>query len=466
MSDIITPEQPVQDVDPMVALQEKKKAAAQAMVAQTNFDPNAQTEPETTPQPEPEPEPVKQEEIPEDPIEPPKQEDDSEFSLDSHSEENLTPDPEPESALQEPKEKKSGFDLRAQLKTVSNDLKSREEELAQRDEELARLQGELNQTKTEKEKLATTAHAPESHPDFIKKYNGYTKSIDDKLTSKSQWEGLNLSTNDKVAMAAEASMISELPVQDRQKAHESLRLTFAKKLGLIDHEETDFSVDPEAEAKATNYVNTFAEISNGYKELVDLRDELKDRLENGKIEIGYQEREAAAKPIRKRVASLIEMDQSLIEDDPQSLMAVASLTLKEDEKLAKGVKTTVENYRLGRRQLSQTEIDQITDSGKDLDEHVQTMERKVEKDNEKLDGYLAACIALKPVIEKLVRADAKSKSKKKDKQDTESTIRSLTNTPVKPKPTAPITEGPTTPESLEAKKKAYAEQAFGKVVSS
>lgn len=472
MSDTLAPAEPAPLVeapaeDPMVALREKKKAMVSGLVAATNFDETEApespvAEPEPIPAPEPELEHKTAPEATETPVEEPDEDIEVEFNLDSHSESNQLE--EATEQQEQPAPKKEGFDLRRELSKAKGELKEKEESYAAKEEELARMQAELDSYKTENDKLSTTAQTPESHPTFIKGYEDYTKSIDDKLTSKGLWNALNLSTNDKVTMAAEAAGISSLPVNQRQGAHEALRLTFAKRLGLIDPTETDFSIDPEAEEKANSIVNVFAEVSGGYKELVKLRDDLAERIESKTIELGYEEREQAAAPTRKRISSLIEMDAALIEDDPHSLMSVASGILKDDKMLSRGVKTTIENYRFGRRQLSQQEITTITESGKDLKEHIETMERKVEKDSESLDGFFAACLALKPEIEKAIRSNSKSKSKNEAKKKTESTMRELTKPKIKPVP--PKAEAPLTLESLEEKKKAYQKQVFGQVVGS
>ena len=472
MSDTLAPAEPAPLVeapaeDPMIALREKKKAMVSGLVAATNFEdtqtpesPVVESEPITTPEPE-----LEQETAPEaaeTPVEEPDEDIEVEFNLDSHSESNQ-PEEAPEQQEEQPP-KKEGFDLRRELSKAKGELKEKEESYAAQEEEMARMQAELDSYKTENDKLSTTAQTPESHPSFIKSYDEYTNSIDDKLTSKGLWEGLKLPTQDKIEMAAAAASISDLPINQRQSAHEALRLTLAKKLGLLEPDEVDFSIDPDVEHKATSYVNLFAEVSSGYKELVKKRDELAERIESKTIELGYEEREQAAGPTRKRISSLIEMDATLIEDDPHSLMSVASGILKDDKMLSRGVKTTIENYRFGRRQLSQQEITTITESGKDLKEHIETMERKVEKDSESLDGFFAACLALKPEIEKAIRSNSKAKSKNEAKKKTESTMRELTKPKIKPAP--PKAEAPLTLESLEEKKKAYQKQVFGQVVGS
>ena len=140
--------------------------------------------------------------------------------------------------------------------------------------------------------------------------------------------------------------------------------------------------------------------------------------------------------MRKKFAELINMDEELINDDPHSLISQASLKFKEDPSLAKKIQKTIEEYRFGPRELSQSELDSLEQAGKDIGDHKKAMQRRTQKNNDFIDRVLMSVLQDFSGIEKRESAASKAKKKKQDKKDTEGSMRALA-APSKPKPAPP-----------------------------
>ena len=364
-------------------------------------------------------------------------EDEEGFDLEKHtSSQNTHQD------VTEPSGDTSMEKMRGRLQEQGQARKIAEEELAAKTEENISLTKEIEELRLENDKLSASNQKVENHPDFQEKSKAVSLAIASELDRGGVYNLVPSDSQTYTDFAQEALRINTLPFGEREKNRQEMRLMIAKRLKLIDQEETDFSVDPEAESKAKAIFSAFE--STGaplLEELMDLQRSLEEKGAEKSLEIGRADREAKAEPLRKKFAELVNMDDELIQDDPHSLISQSSLTLKEDPSLAKNLQRTIEEYRFGPRELSQTELDSLVKAGKDPSEHRKAMLRKTNKNNDFIDRVLMSVLPKWAEIEEREKSASKSRENKRKKKETESTMRKLT-TPSKPKAEAPKLPNP------------------------
>lgn len=364
------------------------------------------------------------------PKETPLAEDDDSFDLEAHTE-NKKEDPEPEQDLK-PTDT-SG--IRAQLAKEGKARKVAEEELATKQEEILSLQKELETLKNDNKQLTASTQKVENHPAYQAQANKVGEGIASDLADQGLYNLVPADPQLYARWAQEALNIKNVPYGERKAARDNMELAIGKRLNLIEEDDEDFSVDPEAEAKAKAVFGVFNDWAKEYSVLLDTKTELQEKQGEMALELGYAEREAKAEPLRKRIAEIINLDDELIQDDPHSLLSQSATKLKEDTTLAKNIARTIEEYRFGPRVLSQDELDSLKRAGKDIEEHKKAIARKTQKNNDFIDNVLMQVLPDFQEIKETMKSKARAKAKKQDKKETENSIRELTQaTPRKPEP--------------------------------
>lgn len=322
-------------------------------------------------------------------------------------------------------------------------LEREKQTLEKRNVQLSR---ELEEARGEIEKFTAVRIDPTTHPDFIaakkKTHNSIIAAIDNEIGSDAAEIFEKQGWGDELTAA---SRMIDATVAERRKIKEPLKLAISKKLGLVprDTKEFDAVVDQDAVKAADQVIAIMSRHTAEYDKLAGIYGTIQTKAESKGIEVGHKEYTAQTKTVREKILSIGAMTAKDIEEDPDSLQAMAARKIRsspEAKERFDGIVKAVIEMRFGPEALSQEELDRHVQAGKDMGEFQKNRERRVKDFSERRMPEIAAALVLWPEIKKALPDFLKAQRDQEARKDKKEVVRKTTGKPAPTKDEKPVVQ--------------------------
>lgn len=323
----------------------------------------------------------------------------------------------------------------AQNKTLVADNDLLNEQLVSKEQEIEKLRGELD-------KLSATKVDPRTHPDFIEERTKTHNNVAAQLRRVIGTDRTKMIVGTEVEpkwgrILTDVANLSKLPFDEQDAVENNLRLLIARQIGFSG-EELDYDMDEDYVRTADEVIKTFGNFVPNYDKLANIHETIVSKSQNKSLELGYKEYLEKTKSIREGMAVIETMSDKDIQEDPESLQAIAATKIRRSPQ-AKAqfdkIKKAVIEMAYGPEALSQEELDKHAASGKDMVEFHKNRMKRVETFRQQRLTEIASALLIWPEIKEQMPAYFKNKSQSERNESKKQILRkasSGTTTSVKP----------------------------------
>lgn len=243
---------------------------------------------------------------------------------------------------------------------------------------------------------------------------------------------------------------------ERASAIAKLKATIVDDLAAFDSPYEDLFEDDrrQADSIAAEALRIIQRNVKTTRAIGDTVESITKKSKSGLLEIGVREYKQAEESFNTIFDSISSLSDDIISEDPYSLESIAAKRIKSKDPKAKvafdEAKKSVLEAFVGPRALTQSEIDALEASGKDIAEFAKQRAKKAEATRKKMAALLVQTLVTKPTLKAAFQKAARVKVDEKSDKEISSVLDAIGSRKAKPKPkTAPYIPASQRPSALD-----------------